>query len=88
MKTFDIETQTDTLNEFSFAGNQLERAKAHDCVRVFRFRDVRGNVSALPKYIMSAIRAAGYTAHYLGGTTYSYSVIGLAVTTPDDERCA
>ena len=87
MKTFDIATQTTPVEAFSFSGNQVDRANAHNCVRVFRFRYV-GNVSALPKYILLAIRAAGYTAHYLGGTTYRYSVIGLAVTTPDDERRA
>lgn len=88
MKSFNIESQTTPAENFAFAGNQQSRAESVSAVRVFNWRDIHGNVNGLPKYVLAAIRAAGYTAHCLGGTTYSHSVIGLAITTPDDERRA
>ncbi|MFA6904562.1 MAG: hypothetical protein WC236_15925 [Gallionellaceae bacterium] len=88
MKTFNIESETVVADEYKFAGNQHARAIAVNAIRVFRFRYLDGDVTSLPKYILKSIRAAGYTAHYLGGTTYSHSVIGLAFTTINDERSA
>lgn len=77
MNTFNIATQTTPVDDYDFHGNQLGVAVANDCERAFRFRYIAGNVSSLPKYILSAIREAGYTPVHLGGTTYSHSVIGL-----------
>ncbi len=88
MKKFNINTETVAASKYDFRGAQQQRAEIFNAVRVFRFRDIKGNVDSLPKYILASLREAGYTPHYLGGTTYSHSVIGLAVTTPDDERAA
>jgi hypothetical protein len=88
MREFDIECETRTVAEMSFTGNQECVSDANDCVRAFRFRFLGGNVNSLPKYIRSAIAQAGYTPVYLGGTTYKYSVVGLKITAPDDERRA
>ena len=88
MKTFDITTETESVDDFEFRGQQESVAIANDCVRVFRFRYLAGGVQNLPKYIITAIREAGYTPIYLGGTTYKYSVIGLKLTTADTERMA
>lgn len=74
MKSFNIETQTTAVENFAFAGNQQSRAESVSAVRVFNWRDVRGNVNGLPKYVLAAIRAAGYTEHCLGGTTYSHEL--------------
>ena len=88
MKTFDIATETETLDDYDFSGNQQQKALANDCVRAFRFRYLAGDVNKLPKYILIAIHEAGYTPIHLGGTTYKYSVVGLKKTTADDERRA
>jgi hypothetical protein len=85
MKQFNIETETTPVADFKFAGRQSEMAKLTNSVRVFTWRDVRGNVNLLPNYVINAIRAAGYEAHCLGGTTYSHSVIGLSVRTQGTE---
>lgn len=77
MKQFNIETETVAVETYEFAGNQSKRAIKHNVTRVFRFRDIHGNVKALPNYIKNAIESAGFTAVYLGGTTYDHSVIGL-----------
>lgn len=86
MKSFNIETETVVTENFIFHGNQANVATRTSSLRVFKWRYIAGNVSNLPKYVQSAIRQAGFTAHYLGGTTFSHSVIGLALTTPNDER--
>lgn len=88
MKTFNINTQTYTPDNFDFRGAQANRAAAVQAARVFEWRYIAGNVKNLPKYILNAIRENGYTAHHLGGTTFEYSVIGLAKTTIRDERKA
>lgn len=74
---FNVNTDTTVVDEFVFRGQQAARAAATGATRAFEFRDIRGNVGALPKYITAAIAAAGYRPVYLGGTTYQYSVIGL-----------
>ena len=77
MTTFNVNTQTQLVNEFDFTGDQATKAESNNCTRVFRFRYIAGDVNKLPKYIQEAIAAAGFTAVHLGGTTYKYSVIGL-----------
>ena len=74
---FDVIADTVPANEFEYAGRQREMAEHYNVARVFSWRDIRGNVFALPKYVKAAIAAAGYEAVCLGGTTYSHSVIGL-----------
>lgn len=77
MKTFDIETETTPVEKFAFAGRQAARAAELGAVRVFRSRDIRGDVRGLPHYMLDAIKLAGYVPRYLGGTRGSHSVIGL-----------
>lgn len=77
MKAFSVEKETVEVSAFQFAGAQREKASANNVERVFRFRDINGNVAALPKYVRSAIADAGYVPVYLGGTTYSHSIIGM-----------
>lgn len=74
---FNIATDTTAKGDFAFAGNQAEKAEYYGVERVFNFRDLRGCVGSLPKYVKSAIKDAGFEAVYLGGTTFSHSVIGL-----------
>lgn len=76
-KTFSVTADTEAAADYAFAGEQASKAARYSVERVFRFRDIRGNVLNLPKYIRSAISDAGYEPVYLGGTTYSHSVIGL-----------
>lgn len=76
-KQFSVTAETVAVGDYEFAGEQAAKAERNAIVRVFRFRDIRGNVLSLPKYIRSAISDAGYEPVYLGGTTYSHSVIGL-----------
>lgn len=86
MRNFNIETETKTVDQFNFSGQQKEKFDYNKCERVFRFRFINGNVRNLPKYILNSIEEAGYTAHYLGGTTYSHSVIGLAKKSEDNKN--
>lgn len=76
-KQFNIETETSVKADFSFRGAQEEKFEAEKCARVFEWRDVRGDVTRLPKYVLHAIKEAGFKPVHLGGTTYKYSVIGL-----------
>lgn len=76
-KKFNVETETATKTEFDFRGNQEASFDSEKCERVFKFRDVRGNVDRLPLYILNAIKSSGFRPVYLGGTTFQYSVIGL-----------
>jgi hypothetical protein len=75
--TFKVNADTVPATEFAFAGNQKSVADANHVVCVFKWRDLRGNVGALPKYVKNAIAEAGFVAVCLGGTTFSHSVIGL-----------
>lgn len=86
MKSFNIDTQTTPVADYAFAGNQAARAQQTNSTRVFRFRYIQGDVQRIPGYMWDAFRAAGLTPHYLGGTTYRHSVIGLATTTAEDLR--
>ena len=78
-RTFDVMTKTTPTNEWEFTSRQKEqaaRAEAQNVERIFKFRAIH-KISGLPKYIASAIESAGYTPVIIGGTTYSYTVIGL-----------
>jgi adenosylmethionine-8-amino-7-oxononanoate aminotransferase len=79
MRIFNVITDTVPAEEYKFAGNQKSAAAATKSIRVFQWRDLRGNVNRLPNYVKQAIHDAGYTAHSLGGTAFSHSVIGLSV---------
>jgi hypothetical protein len=75
--SFDVNKQTVPASDYVFAGNQKNVAEQNSVIRVFTFRCIRGNVSILPNYIKKSIENAGFEPVYLGGTTYSHSVIGL-----------
>ena len=78
-RTFNIETKTTPIAEWEFTSRQKEqaaRAEAQKVERIFKFRAIH-KISDLPKYIATAISEAGYTPVIIGGTTYSYTVIGL-----------
>ena len=79
MRTFNVDTQTATVDKFAFSGNQKQRADETHAVLFFKWRDIRGNVNSLPLYVKNAIFAAGFKPVCLGGTTFSHSVIGLTV---------
>lgn len=76
-RIFNVETETSTKAEFIFRGAQEKNFDREKCERVFEWRDIRGDVTALPIYVWNAIKSAGYKPVYLGGTTFQYSVIGL-----------
>lgn len=80
MKTFNVEIETEMGNAFQFAGDQKKRFTEYKCERVFVWAYMAGNIRRLPKYVTSAILSAGYAPVYIGGTTYSHSVIGLIPT--------
>lgn len=80
-KQFNVETQTTAAADYAFVGNQAIRSQERNVERVFQWRDVRGNANRLPNYVLDAVRNAGYTAHCIGGTRFSHSVIGLSRTT-------
>ena len=82
MKTFNIEKQTCTRDEYQFSGSQEDAFVNANCERVFTTKSLMGNALNLPKYILLAIDEAGYTPHHLGGTTYQYSVVGLSKKIP------
>ena len=77
-KQFDVIENSLPIADFPLAGNQGMRARETASVRAFKWRDIRGNTRNLPKYVLAEITAAGFEPHYLGGTTYSHSVIGLS----------
>lgn len=77
MKTFDIETETLKSVDYPFQDNQNIKAALTRSERIFKFRYV-GRVDNLPKYIWHVINDAGYEPHYLGGSSFKYSVIGLS----------
>lgn len=83
-RTFDINTQTTPATEFEFRGNQAARATQFGATRIFRWRDLRGSVRRLPRYITRAISDAGMVALVVGGTTFSYSVVALRPATEAD----
>ena len=76
MRNFILEIDTDSVEEYKFAGNQAARAETLGVTRVFVWHWIVGT-ERLPKYLQHAIRLAGYHAYILGGTTYRHSVIGL-----------
>jgi hypothetical protein len=79
MKSFDVETQTTPVSEYEFPkqSRQARRVSENNVVRLFRWRDVHGDVRLLPNYVKTAISNAGFEPVYVGGTTYSHAVIGL-----------
>jgi hypothetical protein len=80
MKVFSVEQDTVPVAQYQFPerSRQAQRALEENVERVFRWRDIRGNVNLLPEYVKKALHAEGYVPVYLGGTTYSHAVIGLA----------
>lgn len=83
MKTFDVTADTVPVAEYAFTGQQGQKAQAVGAVRVFDWSCLQGQVKRLPKYVQTAITAAGYRPVVLGGTTYKYSVIGLVPMASD-----
>jgi hypothetical protein len=51
MKTFDVETETAPVENYEFPkqSNQEKKAQESNITRVFRFRDIHGQISSLPK---------------------------------------
>lgn len=80
MKTFNAIASSTPVESFAFAGNQAEKAKQAGATRAFRSAFIQGDVKRLPKYMLTAIAAAGFRPVYLGGTTFKHSVIGLVPT--------
>lgn len=77
MKTFDIEAETLKNVDYPFQDNQSIKAALTCSERIFKFRYI-SRIDNLPKYIWYAIDEAGYEPHYLGGSSFKYSVIGLS----------
>lgn len=76
MKTMNWEI-VKPVSGFPFVGNQAERAETEGATHAFRWRYCAGDVNSLPLYVLTAIKGNGFRPVYLGGTTYSYSIIGL-----------
>ena len=79
-KTFDIARDSTPIAEFAafLKPAQAMRANAHGATRAFRYRDIRGNIKQLPKYILDALTTAGMVPVYIGGGTVGTNcVIGI-----------
>lgn len=79
-KVFDVEKDSTPIAEFAalLKPAQAMRANAHGVTRAFRYRDIRGNIKQLPKFILDALNAANMTPVYVGGGTVGTNcVIGI-----------
>ena len=76
-RTFDTLADTPPAADYSYgSAQQMHKAAELNAERIFKFRFVHG-IQDLPKYIISAIDAAGYDVAMIGSTTYQHSTFAL-----------